>query len=858
MKSRLPKFGNWLLKLLARYDVNPHLRGDFDEEFSLIYEAKGFGRAWLWYWTHLLRSLPVFIKDIFYWRAIMIKNYLKIALRNLQRHKGYSFINIAGFAIGMACCLLILLYVRHELSYDRFHENAGSIYRVVSSMLKFERMGSPDYTITASPLAQLLMEEYPEVINAVRLTKEPGLIQYDQKRIEEEKFFYAEPTFFEIFSFPLVKGDPETVLKEPFTVLITEEISTKYFGTEDPINKTLRYCRGGVINDFKITGVLKNIPQNSHIHFDFLASFQTLYSTTDIDWNSWMPPQCNTYVRLREGSNPFELEKKLENFVLEKTRGWYKVLLQPLKNIHLHSHVNLEFEENGRIVHIYLFSTIGFFIIFIACINYMNITTARSTTRSKEIGLRKTIGATRQLLIRQFLSESILWAFAAFGISMVLVALVLPSVNSLIERDLGFHQFFEPISLLGLGGFVFLIGIISGSYPAFYLSSFQPINTIKGASGMGIKKSSVLRRLLVVIQFVVTVFMMAGSLVVGKQLKYMRNSGIQFNEEQIITLPIKSEELKSNQNLLKNELVQYPQILDITVSSKLPYKIDTIGSSISREDELELVYSCHVDSNFFNFYGIELLEGRNFSEKNSTDVAQQTAILNSTAVNAYEMQDPLGRSVEVETNMEVIGVIEDFHFHSFHHEIRPLVFCYLTNQGQYFSIKIRSQNMSDTLSFIERKFEKFSPDYPFEYSFLDESMENIYHSENKLYRTFVIFTIIALAISCLGLFSLTSFSIEQRTKEIGIRKVLGASIPNIVHIFSKELVLIMIIANAIACPIAFYFMHKWLQNFAYRIDLHIWIFILSGLGAFGIALLTISYQSLKAATANPVDSLRYE
>jgi putative ABC transport system permease protein len=288
-------------------------------------------------------------------------------------------------------------------------------------MLNFEKMGSPVYTNTASPLAQLLMEEYPEVINAVRLDKEPGLIQYNQKRFNEEKFFYAEPSFLEIFSFPIVKGNPETALKDPFTVLITEEMSMKYFGTDDPINKTLRYCRGGEENDFKITGVLKNVPQNSHIRFDFLASFKTLYSTTDINWDSWMPPQCKIYIRLQEGVNPFELEKKLEDFVVEKTRGWYKVLLQPIKNIHLHSHVNQEFEENGSIVYIYLFSTIGFFIIFIACINYMNITTARSTTRSKEIGLRKTIGATRRLLIRQFLAESILWAFTAFGISMLLV-----------------------------------------------------------------------------------------------------------------------------------------------------------------------------------------------------------------------------------------------------------------------------------------------------------------------------------------------------------------------------------------------------------------------------------------------------
>ena len=857
--SRIPKFGDWLLRLLARYDINPHLRGDFNEEFSLIYEAKGFFRAWFWYWTHLLRSLPFFTRDMLFWRFVMLKNYLKVALRNIKRFKGYFFINTTGLTIGMTCGMLIFLYVQYELSYDRYHENAKNIYRAVSCMSNIKRMDSSDYSNTPPPLAQVMVEEFPEVINTTQVCKKSGLVQYENKSFNEDKFFFAEPSFLEIFSFPLITGNPETVLKEPFTVLLTEGMSKKYFGDEDPVNKIIKYRREGVNHDFKITGVLKNVPKNSHFKFDFLASFPTLSSLLNYNWNQWFPPQFKIYAHLQENADPSALEKKIEDFLINiQGEKRYKILLQPLKSIHLHSHLNLEFEENSDIMYVYLFSGIGFFIILIACFNYMNLSTACSLSRSKEIGLRKVMGANRSCLIKQFLVESMLLAGLASAGSIFLVRGILPALNSFIKRDISFNLFKDPMMFLSLTIFTILIGVFSGSYPAFFLSSFRPTNAIKDSLKLGVKSSSTLRSSLVVIQFVISAVLIICTFVVAKQLNYIKNKGFGLKKEQIVTLNIEDENLRKNYFRLKNELSQHSQILGITVSSKLPNTIDSIGGAISRETVPELVYRCFIDSDFFDFYDINLLEGRAFSEKHSIDLEQQTIILNEAAVKAYDLENPVGQSLNFQGHKEIIGVIKDFHFHSLHHKIKPLIFIFLKNRGYYFSINVNSEGISRTLSLIEKTFKKYSPDYPFEYSFLDETVERMYHAERKLGQALICFTSVALFISCLGLFGLVSFSTERRTKEIGIRKVLGASIPSILHIFWSEYILKIMLANFIAWPIAFFFMSRWLQNFVYRTHLKFWIFLISTAIALLITFLTVSYQTIKTATADPVDSLRYE
>ena len=796
----------------------------------------------------------------------MLKNYLKIALRNIRRHKGYSFINIFGLSIGITCTILMLIYVHHELSYDRFHKNAENIYRVTNKKEMDWNALSP------GALKSALLADFPEVVRAVRVCPWGGYIDfngsinYEGNRYIENKFLIVDPEFLDIFTFPLISGDSKKALSEPFSVVLTQEMAEKYFSNEDPMGRILKFDNR---YDYKITGILKNVPANSHFVFDFLISLETMYYTSYrgrksalINWSHWFSA---TYIQLEKNCNPNVLENKLQALVKKHIgeRSKNEFHLQTLTKIYLNP-LNPPMGKTSDIRYIYLFSVIAFIIMLIACFNYINLSTAHSARRLKEIGIRKIVGADRPHLIRQFLGESILFAIIAFILSITFVELILPAFGSLIDRELNFGFFYDSWILLALICIIALVGIISGSYPALFLSSLSPLNTLKGGFKIGSKKSSGVRNSLVIIQFVFSIGLIICTFTIYNQLSYIKNRDLGFKKNHIIIIPVTEMNLERDYEPFKNELSQYSQISDISVSSKLPSLITGGGGAKweGKTDENIRFTRGFVDYDFLDLYGIELLEGRNFSKRIPADI-EQAYILNKSAVKAIGWEVPIGKRFNQwgKEDGVVIGVVDDFHFLPLHQKIEPLVLSLIQNdweEARFFSIKISPSDIASTLSFIEEKFKEFSPDSPFSYSFLDEIIDRMYRSERKLGQSFIYFTLIAVLIACLGLFGLTSFTAEQKTKEIGIRKVLGASVSNIFLLLTKEFAKCVLIANIIAWPIAYYAMHRWLQGFAYRINIGPWTFILAAALALIIALLTVSYQAIKAATANPVDSLRYE
>jgi putative ABC transport system permease protein len=798
----------------------------------------------------------------------MLKNYLKVILRNLKEQKGYSFINIASLAIGLSCCLLIMLYIRYEFSYDKYHNDAQYIYRLVR-----EHQGELTwYNSSEHPLAASLKEDFPEVVKATRVKKndEVGVVEHESKRFNEAGIYFVDQDFLDIFTFPLLSGDVRTALKEPFSVLITQEMAEKYLGNEEPMGKTLRIKEwyGEKKYDYKIRGVLENIPQNSHFRFDFLVSYNTLYTLKrgGIDsvetWDYYEP---KTYVRLASPADPIELEGKFPAF-LRKYKGEEsaseRLHLQPLTGIHLGGNLLFELETNSDMRYIYLFSAIAFFIMLIACLNYVNLSVAQSTKRAVEVGMRKVVGANKAQLVRQFLVESIAFSILAFLISFLLVDLVLSAFGSLIERNLTLSLSQDLDMVLVFLGLAVFIGFLSGSYPAFYISSFHPIQVIKGTLKIGSKSSAVFRNSLVVVQFAVSIILIVCTFVIHNQLNYIRNRNLGFDREQIVTVYTMDRNLKSNPESLKKELLKNPGILGASASLDLPITVRRT-SNVEWDEQGERrksgLYFTFVDYDYFKVYDMEVVKGRSFSEDFPTD-KEQAVVINETAARNLGWEEPVGRRIYSQgREFTVIGMIKDFHFQSLYRRIDPLVFLFYEGRGiDYFSIKVNPSNIPSTIDFIEEKCRRFSPEFPFQYAFLDERVDGIYKAEQRLGRSFNIFTFIALSIACLGLIGLASFISEQKRKEIGIRKVLGADIRSIIGLLAREYVKCVAVAVVIAWPIGYFVMSRWLQNFAYRISIGIEVFILSGLLAFVFALLTVSYQSIKAAVANPADSLRYE
>ncbi len=797
----------------------------------------------------------------------MIKNYLKIALRNIKKYKAYSFINILGLAIGISCCLLILLFVQDELSYDRYHDKADRIYRLVDSF-DVDNPRGRHYALSSAPFAPALKKEFPEVEDAVRLFSGRGrLVEYGEKKYYEYGLFFSDPSLFRIFTFSLIEGNPETALNAPHSLVISESTALKYFGNQEAMNRTLK------INDqdFLITGVMSDVPKNSHFHADMFASMKTIEQIPQVQeryFQSWARHEFYTYLLLREGSSAEDLEAKLPGFIEKYAAAQIKTILgstlssrlQPLKSIHLRSNLQHEISPNGDIKYVYVFSVVAVFILLIACVNFMNLATARSASRSKEVGMRKVVGANRSQLVRQFLGESLLFTLFAMFLALIVVKIALPSFNALTGKEIHISYLDNSI----LMGFVliilFFVGIISGSYPSLFISRFQPANVLKGSSKTASGKS-LLRKGLVILQFSISIVLVIATAVVMDQLDFLRNRKLGFDKEHVVVVPIRTNSVRKNAEGIKADLKQNPNILSTTISIGIPGGI-IAGDAIQLLTEVGkkniTVKMIYTDHDYLETMGMEIVEGRNFSKERSTDAAE-AFIINQAAVRQFQLGNPLETQFEWgDKKGKVIGVVKDFQFLSLRDEITPLVIHIFTPSTRIFAIRIRPDNIPATLAFIEKKWKQLDPGHPFSYTFMDESFDRLYRSEEKLGQIFSIFSMLAIFIASLGLFGLALFMAEQRTKEIGIRKVLGASIARIFVLLSKEFVVLVLLANFIAWPTAYLLMQKWLQNFAYRINIRPWIFVLSAGIAFVIALLTISYQSLKLAIADPVESLRYE
>jgi ABC-type antimicrobial peptide transport system permease subunit len=848
-----PRFPKWLLSCLKHFQDYYAISGDLEEGYQELIEERGVEFARFWYWIQTINCLFEYLGNRFLWSIAMFVNHLKVAFRNMLKHKGFSFINIAGLAVGLACVILILIWVNDELSYNRFHENSDRIGRIIMDLDGTQVPASP------GPLAQVMIDEFPEVKNAVRYIWGGGIIEYKGKKFEERGVFLVEPSFLEIFTFPFIEGDPKTALNDPGSIVLTEATAKKYFGNKDPMGKTILYS-SRVDRSLKVTGILKNIPHNSSLQFDFLTSFEICRNWKEPD--SWSASQdYQTYVLVDEKATIDKANQTLDEFCDQYfAQHNIRMFIQPLKRIHLHS--NYKFDTgHGDILYVTVFTLIALVVLLIACINYMNLSTARFENRFKEVGMRKVIGSNRFYLIRQFTTEALIYSMISIAIAFFMVELTLPVFRNITGKPLSVN-YFDSRLLIAYITLLFLTGLLSGSYPAFFLSSFKPVQIFRKTMFAG-KKGKLFRKLLVIFQFSLSIIVISGTLVVSNQLDFMRNKKLGYNKENLLYLRTSSY-FSHKYDALKNDLLKSRDILNATVSNDIPTFLNLFTGAEwegKPEDSKHVGFqTIVVNEDFLETYEMEMADGRFYTSDFPSDM-NDAFVVNETAVKTMGIVSPIGKKFSAwEKEGRIIGVVKDFHFKSVKEAIDPLIIHLGQKRRyyQYLTIRIDSENTAKVISFIEKTWEKLFPDYPYEVHFLDQSLDDIYRSEKRIKTIFSAFAFVTIIISCLGLFGLAAFLSEQRTKDIGIRRVLGASISGIVFSLTKDFTQWVLIANVIALPVAFFAMNRWLQNFAYRIHLSIWIFIVSGLVALFIAILTVSYQSIKAATANPVDALKYE
>ncbi|MBN1222710.1 MAG: ABC transporter permease [Candidatus Aminicenantes bacterium] len=791
----------------------------------------------------------------------MIKNHIKIALRVFRRHKGYSFIKVSGLAIGMAACILILLFIRYELSFDNFHENKDRVYRILSELDLTQ--GAEIVPLSALPLAPALKSDLSEVSKAARFSAGGRkLLRIGDKTFYED-VYYADADVFDIFSFPLLAGDSKTALIEPQSIVITEKIARKYFGNDNPVGKSISLED---TEDYRITGVLKEIPKNSHLQFEILASFSSLNNTERVKGNYWDRFSNDyTYALLQKAIKPEDISNRLASFIekhIPAEDDRYVLHFQPLNEIHF-STSNYDIARRTEKEYLYAYGTIAFFILLIACINFMNLATARSSNRTKEVGIRKVVGARRIQLIRQFFTESVLTSFLSLIGATGLVFFVLPKFNQIIRGGVTFNLIHDPALVPGLLTITLFVGFLSGSYPAFVLSAFQPVKVLKKEWPKRNKNIS-FRTISTVVQFSTSIILIIATLVVYTQLHYMKTKDLGFDAQQVLAMPLRVNATEDKIEAFKRDILNHPFIINASASFGTPASGTGAGRTYIPEgfpkDEAVHLDTLFIDYDFIPTFGIHVISGRNFSREFATD-AHHAFILNETAVNKFGWANPLGKRISQEdSDIEgrVIGVVKDFHYDSVQYKIAPMILALNRFQVGFLSLKIRYEEISPVLAFLENKWKEFAPEYPFEYFFVSEEFARYYSFERRLGNLFTICSLLALFISCMGIFGMASYTVEQRTKEIGIRKVLGASVRGIVGLLSKEFVKWLLIANALAWPIAYVTMNRWLQNFAYRTDLKLWMFFVSAILALCIALITVSYQSIKTAVANPIDSLRFE
>jgi putative ABC transport system permease protein len=854
-----PKLAAWILHHTAvpeeRFPVAQNLEEDFREYVSL----KGKYKARIMYWHHVLKTVFIIFCYKTYWRFSMFKSYFITAIRNMLRQKGYSFINIMGLAIGIACCLLIVLYVGFEMSYDSYHQDADRIYRIGTHI---DRPAHKEtYGQSCVPMAPYLNQNFPQVEQAARISPRGDvLVKSGDKVFFENNIFYADKGILDIFTIPFIKGNPEKAISKPGTIVISQSKAKKYFGNEDPLGKTIALDS----TDYLITGIVKDPPLNTHFKYDFLASIHNL--TWLERWKDrWGVLMVYTYVKLApHANNDNFIERIISNARTFNASGVENsYFFQPVKDIHLHSYKFDWRASQTKPLHLYIFSAIAALILIIASINYINLSTARFATRAKEIGVRKAVGAGRNQLIHQFMSESLLTTLISAAAAVAIVFISLPVFNRLIEFHFTVRDFFRQDLLISIICIILFSGLIAGSYPAVILSAFKPVNILKGQLRSG-TKSSKARKSMVIMQFTISIILIISTLVVYRQLHYMENENLGFSKDQKLIITIKTRSnLSSNYQTVKSEFLQHSRITGATVSSGIPGRIGTQGifRLINKtEAEGQQMKFFYVDRDFIPEYEIKLAAGNPVLKPSSSEQRSIT-IINEAAARAFGFQSPqdaVGKDLVGWNAWRIEGVIEDFNFVGLQEKIEPLIVMIMPFNFRYITLTISTEEISQTLSFISDKWKELFPGIPIEYYFLDEDFDRYYLSEEKTGKLVGIFALLGIFVACLGLFGLSCFMAEQRTKEIAIRKVHGAKVLNIISLQIEDFIKWIFSAVIIAWPIVYFITTKWLQSFAYRIALDVWIFILSGLAAFLIALLTVSYQSIKAATANPVDSLRYE
>jgi len=810
----------------------------------------------------------------------MFRNYLKVALRNLWKNKAFSAINIIGLSAGLAVCLLIVLYVKDELSYDKHNTQAENIYRLDADI--FFNGTQFISSVSPAPLAPMLKKDYPQVVQYVRLRNFGDIrIKKDNQNIQNHNAVFADSTFFQVFSIPMIAGNRLTALNEPNSIVIDETTAKKYFASTDVLGKTL-YVDNSV--NCKITGVIRDMPHQSHFHFSFIRPMRDTYHD---DQNDWLSNNYASYVLVRPGVTQASLQKQvnatINNYLAkqleqvlhtsasEMSKGGNHFIypVMPLTDIHLRSNKSYEFEANGNVAYVYIFSVIAAFILLIACVNFMNLSTARSANRAKEVGIRKVAGSLRSNLITQFLTESVLVSFFSLLLALGIAALLLPLFNQLAGKQMSVLTLFSSWLLPVLIALVIVVGCVAGSYPAFYLSSFQPVQVLKGSIAKGFK-SSWLRSGLVVFQFFISIALIIGTIVIYNQLNYIRSREIGYNRDQVLVINntyVLDRQIKT----FKQEMLKISGVQSAAIAGSLPTETGHNQNGWFKDPTLDakkviILTDFYADQNYIPTLGMQMAAGRNFSLDFPTD--SSAVIVNETAAKLLGFKNPLGETLYrpggyasdggfTSKAFHIIGIVKDFNFSSMHDKVGPLIISLGENYGRV-AMRINSKNIPGLISQVENKWNSMAPGQPFSYTFLDADFNKIYEAEQRTGKLFISFAVFAIFIACLGLFGLVTYAAEQRIKEIGIRKVLGASVVEIVTMISKDFVKLVLIASVIAFPVAWWMMSKWLQSFAYRINISWWVFALAGLLTIAIALITVSFQAIRAALANPVKSLRTE
>ncbi|MCG6960283.1 ABC transporter permease [bacterium BMS3Abin03] len=802
----------------------------------------------------------------------MIKNYLKITLRNLKKHKLYSFINILSLTIGITVCILITLYIKQEFSYDKYFENASNIYRITTTHIS-ERGTSVDVE-TPMPLADALAEKYPEIGYCSRIFFDGNeLVKYKDKSFIEKSIAFADSDFLKIFSFKILNGNPSHLLDSPHSMVLTKKAAEKYFGSEDPIGKVLKLRNK---YDFTITGIIQDIPVNTHFHFDMLGTYSDVNNRIfeedfSKQWGAYFGSY--TYILLPESTSVKNLQEKTSDFIMKQREFPAGVSVelnyQKLLDIHLHSDYEGEIEDNNSISNILIVATIGLFILLLACFNFMNLATARSSQRMREIGVRKVLGAVRKQIVSQFLGEATLLALISLVFSFMLVELVLPSFSNLLNTEISFNFLdnFNLVFLIITG--TIIVGIIAGIYPSFYLSGFKPAHAVKNMGTVSKKSGGGpgIRKVLVVAQFGISITLITCTIIVLQQLNYLKNHDVGFKKDHTITISFGADIAVENYQTLKNKFLSVPGVKNVTVANSAPISNDVYNTSLYPNGldggNRFGIYLKFVDFNFKDLYELKLVAGRFFSDK-FADNWKDAMVVNESTVKSLGFKDPqdaIGKKYVLgiqRVTPTIIGVVKDFNIASLKSNIEPLVMMRNPEWFNEYSLRISPLNVSGTIAGLEKAWKEYSPDYPFTYSFLDDFISNLYMPEEKTGTIISTFSLLAILIACLGLIGLASFIFELRKKEIGIRKVLGAGILGLIKLLNSEFIKLVLIANIIAFPAAYYFMNEWLQNFAYKVNLSIWTFLFVGFVSILIAFLTISFQAVKAATVNPVKSLKYE